>query len=194
MVKLHLSLKKKVELMLKITEGAITKSWSIIWMIRNVFVKLNLLIWLQTHFDVAQPIPLINTLQHRPTARVSDEGIDESQALSVHRCLQQPWRLWAVMIFRIAILFGFAVTAEGRENGHKGACVWIWQLSISGMRVILWTGGAVATGRRRPSTLPLSLFFFIYSLSLSPCLVIALSLPFYSPHSLLRFTWITCLI
>ncbi len=47
--------------------------------------------------------------------------------------------------------------------------------------------------RRRPS-IPLLSLFLIYRSSLSPCLVIALSLTFYSPHSLLRLTWITLLI
>lgn len=98
-----------------------------------------------------------------------------------------------LLIFRITILLfffacgWFPVTAEGRENSQE-ECVSAADSCQS--RVSERRGGG-GRGRGPSFLLYLSL---IYRSSLSPCLVIALSLTFYSPHSLLRLTWITLLI
>lgn len=172
-------------------------------------MKLNDFISLQTHFEVAYPGSIINTLQHRPFYLESciDDGIEQSESLSV----PQFWKWQGFIAYsspgdcghndfsKITILSGLQSQRRAEKTATMSVCLHLTvvnHMSVrweSFFREVVQRRKMRRRGRRRPSIPSLSLFL-IYCLSLSPCLVIVLSLTFYSPHSLLRFTWITCLI
>ncbi len=106
--------------------------------------------------------------------------------------LQPPWRLcsywFSVMQF---FLFGcgWFQSQQRAEKQPWGVCVRRWQLSI----MCQWDESHPLGGRG--GGLPfLPYLSFSFAAPHSPCLVIALSLTFYSPHSLLRRAWITLVI
>lgn len=98
--------------------------------------------------------------------------------------LQQPWRLWSYRFSEIQFYGFFGLwmvsdTVEGRQNSYE-ECAYAADSCQSHVRVILQRE-VKRTEEEEEEALSL---FLIYCSSLSPCLLIVLSLTSYSPHTL----------